>query len=72
MSMLIYDEMPELTAEERPLYRGLAKDQQRAYVLVRDTTQCATERLNAARILPDEALVMIGNVVAMTVLRARR
>lgn len=72
MSMLIYDEMPQLDESERALFRTLDVQQQQAYILVRDTAQCATKRLNAARILPNEALAQIGNVCAMTVLRARQ
>lgn len=49
----------------------LTEEQQEAYMIVRDQTKDATSRLLKARLLPDDALLAIGNVVAKTVYNAR-
>ena len=72
MSMLISDNMPELDEMEFPIYRGLTQEQQAAFACVRDQAQDATRRLKEAKKLPDEALLVIGNVVAMTIYRSRQ
>ena len=71
MSIVIHDGMPNLSVEELEVYSTLSTREQRAFLVVRDTSQCATARLEEARILPDAALKLIGNVCARTVLLAR-
>lgn len=61
----------DLTSEELECFDDLDEAEKQAYMLVRDTSQCAAQRLAAGRLLPNEALRLIGNVCAMTVLRAR-
>ena len=72
MSVLIHDDMIELTREELNMFQGLTEEQQTAYKIVRNTSECASKRLKLAETLPDEVLLKIGNVVAMTIYHSRR